>query len=547
MKWIKVIIFIFCLVSVFKSQSQVTGDYRSVSSGVWNVASNWQYFNGVTWVSATSYPGENSNVGSVTIANGRIITLNVDIDIYTIEKLLIGDESGTDDTLSLPNNGDFYVNIKLIAVQSDGILTWVKNADLNLPSDAIIYNNGGEITTDKNCNASQNIFIGNEKFSNCNGNGGSDYSFEEIEGALPPPSSDGDITECEESPRQTLTASATPPNGAYVGWYTTSSGGSPVSPTFNAIGNVTYYAESVDNSDSSRRSLFRTAVELTMVSKPSISITESPSCNFGFFTATTYSLEVTVSSGSVVSTAGNVSNTSGNIWSISDVPDQNDIIITVSDANGCINELPITAPNCFCPTVDAPVSNGDVSYCTGEPIPNISVSVSSGETVDWYGSSNGGTALLFDNSTFSPSESGTYYAEARNSTTNCVSGARTAVEVNEDSPSTAAIGPDQTIFTGGNAIFTSTLTNADIFQWQVSQDNGVTFNDITNGQEYSGGLTPTLTVHEASSVKNGFKYRILVSNSSSVCPSVVSSSALLIVRVKKLVTNRNITYRIKLL
>lgn len=546
MKKVKFFIFILCLFSVFKVQSQVTGDYRSVSSGAWNIAGNWQYFNGVTWVSATSYPGQNSNVGSVTIANGSTITLNVDINIYTIEKLLIGDQSGADDTLSLPNNGDFFVDIKLIAVQSDGILTWVKNADLNLPSDAVIYNNGGEITTDKNCNASQNIFIGNDKFSNCNGNGGSDYSFEEIEGALPPPSSDGDIIECEESPRQTLTATATPPNGAYVVWYITSSGGSPVSPTLNVTGTVTYFAESVDNSDSSRKSLFRTAVELTILSKPSISITESPSCNFGFFTPTTYSLEVTVSSGSVSSSAGNVTNTSGNIWTISDVPDQNDILITVSDVNGCINELPVTAPNCFCPIVDAPVSNGDVSYCEGEQLPSISVTVNTGETVDWYESSNGGTAIVLDNTTFLPSESGTYYAEARNRTTNCVSGSRTAVIVDEDSPSTAAIGSDQTIFTGGNAIFTSTVTNADIFQWQVSTDNGVSFNDIVNGQEYSGVQTQTLTVHEANSDKNSFKYRIVVYNSSSECPSVVSLSALLTVRVKKLITNRNITYRIKI-
>ena len=194
------VLMLFFLVVGFPLCAQVTGDYRSKATGYWNNSSIWQIYNGSSWVNATSYPGQNGNVATVTIGSGNTITLNVDITAYSIDQLIIGDQSGSDDTLSLPNNGDFDVDIKLVAVQSDGVLTWVKNADLHLPQDAIIYNNGGQITTDKNCNASQNIFIGANKFSNCNGNGGSDYSFNEIEEALPPPSSSGDITECEANP-----------------------------------------------------------------------------------------------------------------------------------------------------------------------------------------------------------------------------------------------------------------------------------------------------------------------------------------------------------
>jgi hypothetical protein len=536
---------VFILLFGLPMTAQVTGDYRSKATGNWNSSSTWQMYNGSSWVNATSYPGQNSNVGTVTIGSGNTVTLNVNITTYTIDKLIIGDQSGGNDILSLPDNGSFQVIIMQVSVETDGILSWVKNADLYLPEGAQIYNNGGQITTDKNCNASQNIYIGSEKFSNCNGKGGSDYSFDEIEAALPPPSSNGDITECEENPIQTLTASATPPSGAYVVWYTASSGGSPVSPTLNTVGNVTYYGESVDNSDSNRRSLFRTAVELTILPRPTIAVTSSPSCVFMLFSPTTYQLEVTVSTGSVSSTAGTVTNTSGNVWAITDVPSGTNIVVTVTDANGCANQLPVTAPNCSCPVVSEPTSGGNESYCSGDTVPSITASVGLGETVDWYDSPSGGTLLLLGNTTYTPTGLGTFYAEARNTTTNCLSGARTAISVTQDTPSTASIGPDQSIFTGGNAIFTVTSTNAYTYQWQVSTDGGTIFNNIVNGTEYAGTQSTALTVKTADVNKNGYRYRILASKSGASCPATTSASALLTVKVETVITNRRITYRVK--
>ena len=432
----------------------------------------------------------------------------------------------------------------LITVQSDGILTWVKNADLRLPEGAIIYNNGGQITTDKNCNASQNIFIGANKFSNCNGNGGSDYSFEELESALPPPTSNGNITECEENPIQTLTASATPASGSYVVWYIAASGGSPVSQTLNTVGIVTYYGESVDNSDSNRRSLFRTAVKLTILPRSTISVTSSPSCVFTLFSPTTYQLEVTISTVTVSSTAGTVTDTSGSVWAISNIPSGTNIVVTVTNVNGCTNQLPVTAPNCACPVEGAPISDGNKSYCIGDFVPSTTASVGLGETVDWYDSASGGTFLLLDNTTYTPIGPGTFYAEARNRTTNCLSGARTAIILTQDTPSTASIGPDQSVFTGGNALFTITTSSADIYQWQVSIDGGTVFNNISNGAEYAGTQSTILTVKSARANKNGYRYRVLASKSGSSCPAIFSSSALLMVRVQTIITNRRITFRV---
>ncbi len=536
----------FFLVISMPILAQVTGDYRSQSTGNWNSADTWQIYNGTDWENATTYPGQSSNVNTVTIGSDNTVTLNTNIENYVIDKLIIGDQSGGNDTLLLPDSGDFDVDIMLITIQHDGILKWVKNADLRLPEDAMIYNNGGQIETQKQnqCSASQLIWIGSRKFSACNGQGNSDYSFDELEAALPPPTSNGDITECADNPLQTLNANdtATPPSGAHVVWY--NSDGDLVSPTLNTIGTATYYGESVDNNDDKIRSLFRTPVTLTIQPKPSISVSKSPSCDFWVISPTTYQLEVTVSEGTVTSTEGTVTNSSGNVWAITEVPSGTDIVVTVTNDNGCSEGLPVTAPNCACPVVDDPNSGGDPVYCEGDPIPTLTASVAFGETVDWYDAPSGGNLLAQGSTSYPPSGPGTYYAEARNIATNCRSGTRTAITLIKDTPATAIIGPDQAVFTGGNAIFTVTTTNADTYQWQVSTDGGIVFNNISDGTEYAGTQSTALTVKSIKLIKNGYQYRVLASKSGSACPPTISATALLTVKVETVVSNRRITYRV---
>jgi hypothetical protein len=59
--------------------AQAIGDYRSnsVVPANWDVAATWQMGDGVGWVAATSYPGQNPGTLAVTIQNGQLITLNV--------------------------------------------------------------------------------------------------------------------------------------------------------------------------------------------------------------------------------------------------------------------------------------------------------------------------------------------------------------------------------------------------------------------------------------------------------------------------------------
>ncbi|NKI27748.1 immunoglobulin domain-containing protein [Arenibacter sp. 6A1] len=356
------------------------------------------------------------------------------------------------------------------------------------------------------------------------------------------PVSGGDQEECADSPVQTLTATATVPAGSNLVWFDAPVGGNVVaSPTLNSVGTITYYAESQDGSTACPSST-RTPVSLTIHPRPTISVTGSASCNI-FLTA--YSLEVTVSSGTVSSTAGTVINTAGNVWDITDVPSGTDIVVTVTDANGCSRDLPVSAPDCSCPVVNAPNSGGDKAYCTGDPVPSIDASVEVGETVDWYDSASGGVLLLSGNTSFTPSGAGTYYAEARNSITNCISGSRTPITVIEDSPPTATISADRTVFVNQNTSFTVITTNADTYQWQLSTDGGTVFNNIVNGPEYSGTQSISLTVNAVDIDKNNNRYRLLASKSGSSCALIASPSALLRVRVRTVITNRRITHRVK--
>ncbi len=115
----------------------------------------------------------------------------------------------------------------------------------------------------------------------------------------------------------------------------------------------------------------------------------------------------------------------------------------------------------------------------------------------------------------------------------------TVLDVTIDTPPGA-----QTVFVNDNGIFTAATTNADTYQWQVSIDGGTLFTDISDGLEYSGSNTNTLTVIGTTLIKNGYLYRVLASNSSGSCPEITSASALLTVGLRSVITNRRITYRV---
>lgn len=102
----------------------------------------------------------------------------------------------------------------------------------------------------------------------------------------------------------------------------------------------------------------------------------------------------------------------------------------------------------------------------------------------------------------------------------------------------------QTIFAGSSTTFSVLTTDIDTYQWQVSSNGGASYSNITNGALYAGTLTPTLTINASNLDLSGNLYRVISSNSVG-CTPINSSSGLLNVYVRSVITNRRITYRVK--
>lgn len=117
---------------------------------------------------------------------------------------------------------------------------------------------------------------------------------------------------------------------------------------------------------------------------------------------------------------------------------------------------------------DAPVSNGNGTTCNNS-ITALSVSVNANETVNWYDTPTGGSLLLANSTSFTPTNIGTYYAEAIN-TNGCSSATRTAVTL-EPMPTVTTNGTT-TICSGEATAITLTSSNPSVtFSWTVVQTN----------------------------------------------------------------------------
>ncbi|QCX01873.1 DUF11 domain-containing protein [Aggregatimonas sangjinii] len=255
------------------------------------------------------------------------------------------------------------------------------------------------------------------------------------------PVSGGDQTECEANPTQTLTATATAPTGASIVWYDAPTGGNVVAnPILNSSGTITYFAESSDDT-SSCTSFNRTPVTLTIQDTPDISISNAPSCAPDLLT---YSVSVSVSEGTVTATEGTVIDNGGNNWTISGITSGNDVTLTVTAPNTCTQTLAITAPDCNCPVVDAPISGGDQTECEQSPVQTLTATATppADATIVWYDAATGGNVVT--SPTLNTVGSTTYFAESVQNVTNCTSSTRTPVRLTiQATPSDPVSGGDQ--------------------------------------------------------------------------------------------------------
>lgn len=236
-----------------------------------------------------------------------------------------------------------------------------------------------------------------------------------------------DLRICEGEPLPELTATTV--TGQVVDWYDQPTGGNLLLGTSNSFtpsGGGIYYAEARVEATGCV-STSRAAVRLTVFTVPDFNILGgNPTCaedgkSFGFEFSTDGN-DVSVSAGELVS-SGDGKYTVNNITALAPVT------VKVTSSAGCSNEIVVEAPNCPCIGINItpPEAVADtITTCGEEVAPGLEVKELEGQIIDWYDQSEGGNLLLANNRIFTPSEAGTYYAEARTNE-DCVNNARTPV------------------------------------------------------------------------------------------------------------------------
>jgi len=93
---------------------------------------------------------------------------------------------------------------------------------------------------------------------------------------------------------------------------------------------------------------------------------------------------------------------------------------------------------------------------------------------------------------------------------------------------------DQTACTGDDAIFAVAADGGALtYQWQESTDGGANFSDVTDGGDYAGTTTDSLTVANSDNAKDTYQYQVVVSGA---CGADTSAMAVLTVNITTAIT-----------
>jgi hypothetical protein len=165
------------------------------------------------------------------------------------------------------------------------------------------------------------------------------------------------------------------------------------------------------------------------------------------------------------------------------------------------------------PLPASPVSGGNQAICADEAIPPLTVTVGSGETADWYTTATIGTPVALGTLTFTPNTAGTFYSEARNLATGCLSATRTGMTLTVHSLPAVFAGADQSIPYGtSTTINDATAAGAETlsYAWTpaVSFVNPAILHPTTINLTSTG--TYTLTVTDGNSCVNSDQVTITV-------------------------------------
>ncbi|MCQ2336942.1 MAG: hypothetical protein MJ010_07170, partial [Paludibacteraceae bacterium] len=246
---------------------------------------------------------------------------------------------------------------------------------------------------------------------------------------------------------------------------------------------------------------------VTVNAKPTIKEDVSAKCAPDLLS---YSIVVTVSEGTVTcSESAEITNV-GNVWTISGVAAGHDCTLTVTTSAGCINTMSVTAPECKCPSIEAPSGAVSSSYCIGSEKSAIKVNSPTEEyAIYWYDAATDGNKVA-EGASYTPENPGTYYAAKVQVVSGCQSSTRTPATQTENALPTPTAGSNTPICSGtslnlsvgpyssyswsGPSEFVSTKQNPVIAKATVSASGDYTV-EVTDANGCKNTSTTSVTVN----------------------------------------------------
>ena len=191
---------------------------------------------------------------------------------------------------------------------------------------------------------------------------------------------------------------------------------------------------------------------------------------------------------------GTITDNGDGTFTITNVPAGENVTVLALNAStaDCMNEISVTAPDCSCPAIAPPSAEGPttVSICEGQGIPTFMAFSTAGYAIDWYDAATGGNLLASNTTVFTPTMAGTYYAEARDMATGCVSDTRTAFTLTINSSPVANAGFDVNMCEGNTQTITAMASGGNppyTYSWNQGLNDGAS-------HDISPATTTTYTV-----------------------------------------------------
>ena len=284
------------------------------------------------------------------------------------------------------------------------------------------------------------------------------------------PVSGGNQVQCQQSPLQTLTASATAA-GSTITWYTAATGGTLVSPpSLSSVGSVTYYAQALIGSCNSST---RTPVALTINQTPAAPVsggnqTQCEQSPLQTLTASATGSNVTwytaASAGSLVA-----------IPSLNSVGSATYYAQSTLGACNSFTRTPVSLT--INPTPAAPVSGGNQTQCEQSPLQTLTASAT-GSNVTWYTAASAGS--LVANPSLNSVGSVTYYAQSTLGSCNSFTRTPVALTINSTPASPVSGGNQEQCRQSPIQTLTAAATGNSITWYNAASGGNTVANPILN-------------------------------------------------------------------